>query len=279
MSYILEAIKKAESERGNTRLYEKNYIDNSYQGSKKIPWVAIAIFVNAIILLVWISLQLFSNADVEKNSNAASAAEKTVQQRKELTSPVVLPRVVIDEQVETIELKNSKPTLLDGKHVSNSLDNGKPSFINETAKTELPADKVANVKSIGGVNKNILPAKVEPLPVVENLSLDEETQLVTESLSKVELPEESQINRRIPIVENSNVPSFNQLPYGLQQRIPDLAISVHIYNVAKEARKVRINGKLLQQGDAVNDDLIVQEITSYGVIFNYSGELFSMTLR
>lgn len=282
MSYILEAIKKAESERGNTRLYVNNHVDNSHQVTKKIPWVAIAIFINAAILLAWIGIQLFPYANNDKNSNGKPLVERSVQQARELVPPLV-PKIVVDEQPVIIELENIEPALLNNESEPNTLDkplsNSKPSFVSKPAKVELLVNKVANVKNISTVDRKIVPAKVESLPVVENLLFDEEDPLAVETPSTIELPAVVQNDREISIIENPNVPSINELPYELQQRIPDLSISVHIYNVVKEARKVRVNGKLLHQGDAVNDDLIIQEITTYGVIFNYSGELFKMTLR
>ena len=281
MSYILEAIKKAESERGNTRLYENGYIDNSQQVSKKIPWIAIAIFVNAAILLAWIGIQLFSNANNKKNSNGERIVEKIVQQTKEATP--LLPEIEISKQPVIVELENNKPALLNNQHEPSKPNklpsNSKPSFISKPVNAELLANKVTNVKNISTVDKKIVPAKVESLPVTENFLFEEEVHQVIEARSTIEQPVEVKTVREIPIVENLNVPSFNELPYELQQSIPELAISVHIYNVVKEARKVRVNGKLLHQGDAVNDDLSIQEITTYGVIFNFSGELFSISLR
>ena len=70
MSYILEAIKKAEHERdsrGVSRLAK--HIESSETHKKnRIPWVAIAIFINALILMLWLGYQiLFINQDSNSN--------------------------------------------------------------------------------------------------------------------------------------------------------------------------------------------------------------------
>ena len=155
----------------------------------------------------------------------------------------------------------------------------KPRFVSEPIKNEIPVVKPINVEKIATREKKISPAKVAPLPDREVVtSTISEELMVKEDTVDTELPAEIHIEKEIPVIENTNVPHFNELPYPLQQRIPDISISVHIYNLAKNARKVRVNGRLLHQGDAVSDSLIIQEITTYGVIFNYEGELFKMPL-
>ena len=277
MSYILEAIKKAESERGNTRLHQNIHIDNSQHIVKPIPWIAIAIFINAGILLVWIGMQILSDSEVAVSDQGKEIIGKDIQQPKMIAVPQA-PKIVVDAKQQTKEVLNYE---LELEQSYQQPINSKPSFINEPVNAVSDVEIAASPKNIESINKKIAPAKVEPLPVTEELLLevDEDHLIKDESSISGELAMETQTKQVIPVLENPNVPSLNELPYELQQSIPDLVISVHIYNVVKSARKVRVNGKLLHQGDALGDDLIIQEITSYGVIFNYSGELFKMAIR
>ena len=278
MSYILEAIKKAESERGETRLYETNRLDTSPQVVKQIPWVAIAIFINAAILLIWIGIQIYSNHAHEENITV-NALDNTNLQNQVVNPAQSIVTMENDFQETPIEKNDSLDTMSSSKQITNDTAYIKPRFVNEPIKNEIPAVKPINVEKLATKDKKIVPAKVAPLPEREDVtsSISEEL-MVKEDTAGTELPAEVHIDKEIPIVENTNVPHFNELPYPLQQRIPDISISVHIYNVVKNARKVRVNGRLLHQGDAVNDGLIIQEITTYGVIFNYEGELFKMPL-
>jgi general secretion pathway protein B len=282
MSYILEAIKKAESERGETRLYKNNHVDNSERADIKIPWVAIAIFVNAAILLVWIGIQLFSDSR-NKNDHEERVVQSNVQQPMEKTQSLT-PEKEKDERPQINVLDNNEVALKNNEFESNQTskesNNDKPRFITKPVEAERITEKIISANKMSSVHKKIVPAKVESLPITESVLLDsEEGHRIIEDESNIELPIEVGFEQEIPIVENLNVPNFNELPYSMQQGIPEVVISVHIYNVVKDARKVRVNGKLLHQGDSVSDDLIIQEITTYGVIFNYSGELFKITLR
>jgi hypothetical protein len=277
MSYILDAIKKAESERGNTRLVENNHVDSSQHTAKPVPWVAIAILINAAILLTWIGWQYFSGTRHNENVSETQHFEDDLnQQKKEIISP--LPTIVLENKPQIVEQPNKESS-------SNELpiekNNTKPNFITNSDKVEIIKNKVAVVKERVPAPILIIPAQVESLPpVVDNLLPDQQQgSLFVKESEKIELPMEVNVVREVPVIENPNVPSINELPYDLQQRIPELAISVHIYNAVKEARKVRVNGELLYQGDALNDDLSIQEITSYGVIFNYAGELFKVNLH
>ncbi|MFK8026532.1 MAG: general secretion pathway protein GspB [Gammaproteobacteria bacterium] len=278
MSYILEAIKKAESERGETRLYETNRLDTSPQVAKQIPWVAIAIFINAAILLIWIGIQIYSNHASEENITV-NALDNTNLQNQVVNPAQSIVSTEKDFQETPTEKNDSLDAMSSSKQITNDTAYKKPRFVSEPIKNEIPAVKPINVEKIATIDKKIIPAKVAPLPEREDMtsSISEEL-MVKEETAGTELPAEVHIDKEIPIVENTNVPHFNELPYPLQQRIPDISISVHIYNVVKNARKVRVNGRLLHQGDAVNDGLIIQEITTYGVIFNYEGELFKMPL-
>ena len=62
MSYILEALKQAEQERGSERLtktlstYQVSNEDNSSINWKK--WLTIAIFINAVVLFVWVAWKI-----------------------------------------------------------------------------------------------------------------------------------------------------------------------------------------------------------------------------
>lgn len=285
MSYILEAIKKAESERGETRLYEANHADTSQQVVKPIPWIAIAIFINAAILLTWIGIQIFSS---DNNNDEKVVLDALNDANIDRQSEVVVSHPSKESVIKNFEGVSVEATNDDSlepipvlKEVIKEpvMVTPKPRII-EPINYEVPVTKRLAIEEIVVREEKVIPAKVAPLPNHGNLEsrIDEEVMVKDDTVSP-DVSAKVQVDRAIPIVENANVPSFHELPYPLQQKIPDISISVHIYNVAKSARKVRVNGKLLHQGDTVVDDLLIQEITTYGVIFNYEGELFKMTLR
>jgi|GEM_PF-6150816 len=281
MSYILEAIKKAESERGDSRLYGNSYVEDSPKEVRKIPWAAIAIFLNAAILLIWIAFQSFHNPVNEKEGKERLEVESSVEYAK-VPTVAVNSEIIIDKPAAG-ELKNEpvspeEPTD-PGVH-SAAVNTGKPDFISKFAKTRQELNEVDNVTKTNTIDKKTSKAKVEPLHIVDNLEPGEDKDhLINQETEKTELPVVVRTMIEIPVIENPDVPEITELPYSLQKSIPELVLSVHIYNIVKNARKVRINGKLLREGDAVSNGLSIQEITPYGVVFKYSGELFKVSLR
>ena len=322
MSYILEAIKKAEQERGGTLLPNKpvNSTQQEENTSKSIPWIAIAIFINAVILCAWIVFQQLNKSSDQVESgddvsgsivieNEQVAEELQVQVQKE--NPISVDDNINSERMDEI----SNPEFLheeDANHELNAqqqteqetLNSEVPSFFSATPnqvdannileqpeliQEESPASSDIEridinlsaenpeqiISKAVDVQRDQPEAFIDPLPVVEEPN--EQTHSNTYEEPVVDTPPQQEV--AIAVVENPNVPELGELPFSMQQQIPKIQISVHIYNVDKDARKVRINGGLFLEGDLVESDLVVEEITAHGVIFDYQGTLFKLSLR
>ena len=298
MSYILEAIKKAEQERGGSLLPNKPVSANQSQesASKSIPWVAIAIFLNAAILCAWIVFQYINKSDrheqivtdeIDKSipTEVAISSHEKIKTADEITTSEFLQADDINsEQIaepvqpdvsETNEKNlatNEVPSFFASTGETN--ENIEEEEINVRPTTEEPEILVTN-KEIELIDEPV--ALIEPLPVIEEVV---EPELIDEPYVEGEpIGEEPPEPVAVAIVENPNVPELGELPFSMQQQIPKIQISVHIYNVEKDARKVRINGGLFLEGQSVETDLIIEEITAHGVIFDYQGTLFKLSLR
>lgn len=65
---------------------------------------------------------------------------------------------------------------------------------------------------------------------------------------------------------------FDSLPPDTRRRIPAFSVTGHLYSDARpQANKVIINGAALREGQYVNEDLMVSEITDAGVILDFRG--------
>lgn len=62
---------------------------------------------------------------------------------------------------------------------------------------------------------------------------------------------------------------WRQLPVQIQRSLPPLSFSVHIYSDNPAARMVKINGRMLREGDPVSAGIRLDEITRGGVILQY----------
>lgn len=69
-------------------------------------------------------------------------------------------------------------------------------------------------------------------------------------------------------------PRRSDLPEALQQAIPELRLTVHVYSAAPEQRFVIINSRKMREGDRSREDLRLEEVTPDGVILEYRGQRF-----
>lgn len=66
----------------------------------------------------------------------------------------------------------------------------------------------------------------------------------------------------------------DELPADVQQHIPVMEFSAHVYSTNPLHRSIVINGRFMEEGDKFASDILLSEITPDGAIFNYQGQLF-----
>ena len=72
-----------------------------------------------------------------------------------------------------------------------------------------------------------------------------------------------------------SIPDMAELPPSLRKNMPRLELTGHLYSLGHpNARKVILNGVALKEGQYLDDDLLVSEITPDGVILDFHGRLF-----
>jgi general secretion pathway protein B len=70
------------------------------------------------------------------------------------------------------------------------------------------------------------------------------------------------------------VVSMADLPLPVQQELPAMTISFHVYSGDSEKRLVGINNRMLREGEHVVPGLKLEQITPDGMIFGYKGYSF-----
>ena len=70
------------------------------------------------------------------------------------------------------------------------------------------------------------------------------------------------------------IPERDELPANLQQHIPMMEFSAHVYSSNPLQRSIVINGVFMEEGDYLASDLLLSEITPKGAIFDFQGQLF-----
>ena len=308
MSYILEALKQAEEERGSDRLSKVIAVqqsDDPQQNSidwKK--WLTIAIFINAVVLFVWVAWKLVGiTANNEGEMQTVKVEPLKPQQRPAIAEENV--PVFANSTKPVVEKAPSEPSRKQVTKVEISVKPKAPAIVQEVVKKpqDLAAEKIKpepldadvvmadmiedepqgtravdqNKPKLAAVTETeVSAAKIEPLPKLprEELIIEEPEQVLSPE-PEIAAPAEPE---QIAVVQRQ-VPEFAELPYGLQQQIPDIRISVHIYNNEPQQRKVRINGQIFREDDEVDRGLTIEEITPLGVIFNYEETAFKLNLR
>ena len=74
------------------------------------------------------------------------------------------------------------------------------------------------------------------------------------------------------------VPELSELPPGVRQDLPPLALSLHSYVANAAERKVGVNGRVLHEGDEVGGGLVLEQVTETGAIFTFHGYRFLVRL-
>lgn len=76
--------------------------------------------------------------------------------------------------------------------------------------------------------------------------------------------------------QDPGIMDLRQLPSAIQARLPPLSLSVHIYSANAEHRMVKINDRMLREGQSISPELQLKSITPLGVILNFEGNEFHM---
>lgn len=83
-----------------------------------------------------------------------------------------------------------------------------------------------------------------------------------------------------PVPDNPEtvLPSLEELPVELRQKIPKLSFAGHVYADEAEKRLIIINNRIVREGDLVSKGLSLQQITRDGVIIRYETFVFQVKL-
>jgi len=65
-----------------------------------------------------------------------------------------------------------------------------------------------------------------------------------------------------------------ELPADIRAGLPNISVSLHAYSSKSDNRMAIVNGKTLQEGDALTPGLILERITPEDMVFTYRGYHF-----
>lgn len=82
----------------------------------------------------------------------------------------------------------------------------------------------------------------------------------------------------LPAAEN-RIYRLQELPDQLRRILPEFAITALMYSGQPSSRMVRINGRLMREGEELPPGVRLQEVTPEGVILAYQGYRFSVAVK
>ena len=245
MSYILEALKKSEQERGHGDIPDVQTIHSSslnYRNDKKSYWpylLTAAVIINILLLVYFIfDKEEASQQQVKTQQNNVLPDTKSTSDSTPVfdTSSDIRPVFAVDNIQQPVII--SPPS----SNAANEPDKQATNTIKKPAVTTKAGKNRPKTKSKAATTENIIAVKSTADEKISDYS--------------------------------ATVLDFHELPDSIKQQLPAITISVHIYSSEPSQRSIVINNKFMEEGDAVIDDLILLEITTDGAIFNKNGTLF-----
>lgn len=261
MSYILDALKKAESERergavpglNSTQANQTTYIQ---YGSDQRPWWLMALVLGLLLALV-AAVWLWRQAGVGPATAPAM--------------PIVAPAVPVDAPAIPMAAPAS-PTVASAP-VSNPAPTPAPvvSKVDKTVPLEAAASTVAHVQAKVTPPSTSLPPAVAKAPFA---SAAAPVPAAVAPATRVE-PTSKPAPLSTPIRSAlGGVPMLSELPEPMRRQIPALNISGAVYSDAPPEWTLIINDQLMGKGSLVAPDVRLEEISGSSAVFNFRGQRF-----
>jgi general secretion pathway protein B len=77
-----------------------------------------------------------------------------------------------------------------------------------------------------------------------------------------------------PAPAEESIPALRELPEALQRTIPPITVGGYIYAARPADRSVLINKRLVRDGDQISPGLTLEKMTPNSMVFNYNGTRF-----
>ncbi len=241
MSYILDALKKADQERKLGRPPDLTREQGAIERKRrKHPLIYVM-----IIMLVMAGGAAGWYFGHEENATVQKSELPQAQPSAEAQTNSVAPKndMVAANETETPALH---PIQTPAQNKTAAQDVKKPS---EDKKTVVQSDERNDIKSAKIKEARGIAAPKEPAQPVAKKKPD----------------------RRVY--------AMSELPEEIRQSLPPFSISTHIYSTDKSERLASINGHIGREGQEITAGLLLDSITPDGVILKYQGYRFSVGLR
>jgi general secretion pathway protein B len=306
MSFILDALKKAERKRQRTgvpRLDTQHSL--SSRGTSRLPWMLVALL--SVLFLGLTARHFLTSADGDKEGDSSSVVAidpanappsnegETLESEPQAPAPEVgdeqRPQsgAIADEpppELEDIEEppppdEDPEALAIDELEAEAEMADPMEEPFSEEPENLDPAD-VEPPEVTAPVNQEALARKTPPKltaskPPQPTPSLGT-TLRMTDNLAKAENPPTPRASApplaTEPRGSGQEIPLFEQTSPDIQGALPKVKISILAYTKDPAQRTVYINGQKYLESDVVESKFKIEDITRSGVIMSYQGQRF-----
>ncbi|WP_097461606.1 general secretion pathway protein GspB [Mangrovitalea sediminis] len=250
MSYILDALRKSESERRQGRIPDLGTTvqmvhKKRSQGLHWSFWIAVALVVNAGVFAYLFWPRPTPSA---KPVVASSVPKSAVAEPASKAATAAVPAVAATPSPQTAQATPS---------------GAKPLPAGALVTPPSPS-KTQVVSAQSGVPTLIVPSEGDQSSLPSASAATPAPGPTTTIAKTSSTPD---------LAHPDSIPLLVDEPLSFQQQVPPLHFSGHIYSSVPSARRVVINDMYLGEGDSLGD-LKVERITESGVVFDLNGQLF-----
>ncbi len=255
MSYILEALKKLEQKREREETPRLlTFSPGSEEARKKrLVWpyiLAAVLLLNALVMIWWMN-----GREPEKGTAPADHAAAGI---KEAGQPVAAgPAAAGGAGVTTPQAAVARPEAGRAPAASQPAVNQ----MVVTGGKEAPPAEAGRSDAAAVVAPPAAPSFSQP-----------------RAAEKERLPGRQEGGRERGRKAAGRVFEIGELPPAVRAALPEFKISGHAYSPDRQTRVVRINEKILQEGQELAPGLLLNEIVPDGVIFAFQGYLIRVRL-
>lgn len=281
MSLLLDALRKSEQQRrlGETPRIQLSNTAPLETRRKKLPTLLIGLVVVAGLLLVWLFLlqrsadQLEAPAVVQAIPESSESTSETPSQNNAgqnqspaQGSPIQRAQAASEPVIEDADETAGEQLLsaLNDENAERALDDF-DQLAEQIAAQQEQANQQALIKQQAEKNE-----------------VDVESLAVAEPAVSNRAPVDTSEQQETPVVEVEWQPekpdyiNYFDLPAGVRQKLPELPITIRVFDAIPSKRFVVINRQRLQEGDFVGDSEEVRliEIKRDSLVLEYQGYIF-----
>ncbi len=240
MSYILEALKKAEQKREQEQAQPlPGLCGIPAAGPRKRRWwpyVLIGVLaLNAGIMVWWVGLWRGDDRTPVTEREASTPAPSAPAAANTLPRVVAVPAPAPHGPVRAREEERQTYQAVPGRQAQVAGNSTDPIARQDAPQAVLPVPTKTAAE-------NLPPKEISPVP-----------------------------ERKLP---KDRVLTLGELPAVIKSALPQFRISGHAYTPEPQNRVVRINEKILQEGQDLSPGVKIEEIVPGGVILTYRGYRF-----